>query len=120
MLIFSVLITPGPGVKQRRPVHRLLREIDQLRVNLHPGSLAVRPDISDRLRPVHVVERARARHLDPGQRRVVAPEQAMAMRAKVHGDDIAAVGLAVIARRLAGQDLEILVAHEHRHRPCRS
>ena len=42
------------------------------------------------------------------------------MRAKVHSDDIAAVGLAVIAYRFAGQDLEIVVAHEHRHGPCRS
>src|SRR5262249_54512014 len=31
------------------------REIDQFRVNLHPGGLAVRPDVSDRLGPVHVV-----------------------------------------------------------------
>jgi hypothetical protein len=102
-----------PSVEQRRPVHRLFREIDQFRVDLHPSGLAVRPDVSDRLSPVHVVERACARHLDAGQRRIAAPEPAVAMRAKVHGDDIAAVGLAVMAHCLARQDLEILVAHEH-------
>jgi len=48
------------------PVHSAFREIDQFRVDLHPGGLAVRPDVSDRLGPVHVVERARARHLDAG------------------------------------------------------
>ena len=56
----SVLIVPGPGVEQRLPVHHLFREIDQFRVDFHPGGLAVRPDVSDRLGPIHVVERARA------------------------------------------------------------
>src|SRR6516225_6704588 len=115
----SVLIVPGPGVEQWRPVHRLFREIGQFRVDLHPGRLAVRPDVSDRLGPVHAVERARAHHCDAGRRRDV-PEPAVAMRAKVRGGDIAALGLAVIAHRLAGQDLEILVAHYHRYGACRS
>jgi len=85
----SFLIEPGPGLEQRRPVHRLFREIDQFRVDLHPGGFAVRPDVSDRLGPVHVVERAHAHHLDAGQHRDV-PEPAVAVRAKVHSDDIAA------------------------------
>jgi len=42
------LIVPGPGVEQRRPVHRLFREIGVFWVDLHPGGLAVRPDVSDR------------------------------------------------------------------------
>ena len=99
------LIAPGPGVEQWRPIQRLFREIDQFRIGLHPRSLAVRPDISDRLGPVHVVQRARAHHFDAGRRRII-PEPSVAMRAKVHGRDIAALGLAVIAHRLAGQDLE--------------
>jgi len=44
------------------------REIDQFRINLHPRGLAVRPEVSDRLGLVHVVERACARHLDAGHR----------------------------------------------------
>jgi len=115
----AVPIVPGPGVEQRRPVHRLFREIGQFWVDFHPGGLAVRPNVSGRLGPVHVVERARAHHCDTGRRRNVS-EPAVAMRAKVRGGDIAALGLAVIAHRLAGRNLEILVAHDHRYGPCRS
>jgi len=105
----AVPIVPGPGVEQRRPVHRLFREIGQFWVDFHPGGLAVRPNLSGRLGPVHVVECARAHHCDTGRRRNVS-EPAVAMRAKVRGGDIAALGLAVIAHRLAGRNLEILVA----------
>src|SRR5215472_14228901 len=77
-----------PSGEQRRPVHAF-REIDQFRVNLHPGGLAVRPDVSDWLGPIYVVERAHAPHLDTGQPGgVFVPEPAMAMRTKVHADDI--------------------------------
>ena len=45
------LIVPGPGLEQRRPVDRLFREIGVFRVDLHPGGLTVRPDVSNRLGP---------------------------------------------------------------------
>jgi hypothetical protein len=110
---------PTPSVEQRRSVWRLPREIGQFWVDLHPDGLAVRPDVSDRLCPVHVVERTRAYYLDAGCQGIV-PDPTVAVRAKVHGDDIAAIGFAVVAHSLTGQDLEILIAHDHGYRPCRS
>src|SRR5262245_42195972 len=60
----ALLTVSGPGVEQRCPVHWAFWDIDQFRIDLHLGGLALRPDISDWLGPVHVVERARPRHLD--------------------------------------------------------
>src|SRR5690606_28581547 len=94
------------------PYTTLFRSVD-----LGPCRLAAGPDVTHWPGPIHVIERTGSRYLDSARWRHV-PKPGVAMGAKMHGNDIAAVGGAVIALGFARKDLKVLVAHDHGHRPA--